>query len=228
MDKFFKNSLVNILYMIHQHINTYPILKSIVGYLDDIDVETLSCVNKTLREEILIFWKNRIKCGGLMRSISYHVMLSKEYKVVNGRPYFIPYKRYHELFGNSFSSNDGLVRVNILIFLTKEVDIHEDKKLIVLSPGQDIRPFMDVRKGYRYGVICDTVFVHGLQIRTLLSYQDLIILTLNESDVCLFLYDNCKRPMLQFVFTYNKYMKLLKNIIALNNVDIHGNTMDKI
>ena len=215
--------------------NFYPVLVSIVTYLDDDDLETLTHVNKEIYKIIMdrqICW-NRIKYHGLNRSMIHILGQQRVFGFFAGQyVWTITRTNLHDLFEKSITTDIGL-KVYVPIYFIIEVQnvgvealasIKPTKEMDILEKELDVKSFISVRqvKGhYKFYTRC---FIHDIRIITGLDYEDTMTPLINYSDRCIFQYNNIFRvdghktigknvtPVLEFVFKYVDYINMLNHM----------------
>jgi len=205
----------------------YDILWSIIAKLDDEGLEMLSYTCKTIYTDIMTtpLWRNRVKCHGLMKSMFRYRIHRKVHMAMNIWCTNIdPYNNFHELFSHSLCIGGGLVKTYIPIFFVFEVsDANFNiRDTDVLMKEPDVRPFLNIQvEKNKMGKIFS---LQGLPIWIQLQYLEVVDPLINLSETCVFGYNRliptefskivteCSQPTLEFVFKYDNYIEVLKQI----------------
>ena len=206
----------------------HQIIESLATSLEGMDLETISYVDKTIREKILDRpeWKHKIKLYGLAKFMEYNVVQwIKDGKKSDSL--WASNKRL-DLFEKSLCTDDGLIKVYVpMFFISKQDRTDDTEALVKLGEVPDVKPFLERRETNKTSGH-DRYYLYGSEITVRLRHVDIMKLLIDLSEKCILQYKKLKHdvpykvmvesnePVFAFTFEYINYMELVKRITRMS------------
>ena len=202
----------------------YDILESIVTFLYNEDLVALSCVNKTIRRDILetSSCKDRIEFHILAQCVGKRIERLKEGQSPMDRIFWKNLTGSDVLLERTLFTYDGLIKVYV-----PTCDSDESIKNIIdmnnlsMEPEQNIISLLtkdpdSKEKMYIDGI--ETIYLNGMEIIICLECDNLIDLLIDLSEKCILQSNRVRKPhniatngvfpTLEFTLKYTNYMKI--------------------
>jgi len=197
----------------------YPILESVVKCLDNKNLKTLSCVNKTIRHDILKIstWEDRIGFYTITKGIREYLKRSEEHQTAVEFFFWVQCHIKSIILIKRTLCIDGLIRVYIPVHLTHRS--RDMEKLVTLESEYDVRAFLYFEKPSDHENT--TIYFDGVRTKIYMEYGTIIRPLVDLANRCTIQYNDVGRsnvvirsntPVLEFTVKHTIYIELYRHL----------------